>query len=56
LRGIAGLKPDLVLADITPPGRSGLDLIKELPAVERRIRILVVSMHDTGAHCASRTR
>jgi DNA-binding NarL/FixJ family response regulator len=50
LRDIPGRKPDLVLVDITLPGRSGLDLIKELRAADRDLRILVVSMHDEALY------
>jgi DNA-binding NarL/FixJ family response regulator len=50
LRDIPRLKPDLVLVDITLPGKSGLDLIKELRAVDRGIKILVVSMHDEAVY------
>ena len=50
LRDIPGRKPDLVLVDITLPGRSGLDLIKELRAADRDPRILVVSMHDEALY------
>jgi DNA-binding NarL/FixJ family response regulator len=50
LRAIPGRKPDLVLVDITLPGKSGLDLIKELRAEDRRIRILAVSMHDEAVY------
>ena len=46
LQAIARLKPDLVLVDITLPGKSGLELIKELRSRKSRARILVVSMHD----------
>lgn len=37
---------DLVLADITMPGRSGLEFIKDTQAAHPRLPILVVSMHD----------
>lgn len=37
---------DLVLSDITMPGRSGLEFIKDLQALHPRLAILVVSMHD----------
>lgn len=40
------LRPDLVLADITLPGRNGIELIKDLRAVAPALPILVVSMHD----------
>jgi DNA-binding NarL/FixJ family response regulator len=40
------LKPDLVLVDITLPGRNGLELIKDLRAVDPALPILVISMHD----------
>lgn len=38
--------PDLVVTDLTLPGRSGLDLIKDLIALRPELRILVISMHD----------
>lgn len=37
---------DLVLTDISMPGRSGLEFIKDLRAVHLDLPILVVSMHD----------
>lgn len=37
---------DLVLTDITMPGRSGLEFIKDLQATHPDLPILVVSMHD----------
>lgn len=37
---------DLVLSDITMPGRSGLEFIKDLHALYPDLAILVVSMHD----------
>jgi DNA-binding NarL/FixJ family response regulator len=50
LQAIARLKPDLVLVDITLPGKSGLELIKELRSRDRKVRILVVSMHDEALY------
>jgi DNA-binding NarL/FixJ family response regulator len=50
LQAIARLKPDLVLVDITLPGRSGLELIKELRSRNRKVRILVVSMHEAALY------
>jgi len=38
--------PDLVLVDITLPGRSGLELIKDLQSVRPTLPTLVISMHD----------
>lgn len=38
--------PDLIVADLTMPGRGGLDLIKDLVVLHPGIRILVCSMHD----------
>lgn len=43
-------KPDLVLTDLTMPGRSGLEFIKDLKAAEPGLTILVVSMHDEVVH------
>lgn len=38
--------PDLVLTDITLPGRGGVELIKDLLAANPELPVLVVSMHD----------
>ncbi|HVU25741.1 MAG TPA: response regulator transcription factor [Opitutus sp.] len=37
---------DLVLTDITMPGRSGIEFIKDVIAMHAELPILVVSMHD----------
>jgi len=50
LRAITRLKPDLALVDITLPGKSGLELIKELRAGKSNVKILVVSMHDEAIY------
>src|SRR5580765_5236391 len=46
LRKIAKGKPNLILTDITMPGRSGTEFIKDVLALYPGIPILVVSMHD----------
>lgn len=46
LERIAEAKPDLVVTDVTLPGRSGLDLLKDLIAMQPGIRVLLVTMHD----------
>ena len=43
-------KPDLVLADITLPGKNGLELIKDLLAALPGIAVLVISMHDESLY------
>ena len=46
----ARLKPDLVIVDITLPGRSGLELIRDLHAVHPGALVLVVSMHEESLY------
>jgi DNA-binding NarL/FixJ family response regulator len=46
LEKVCLLKPNLVLADITLPGRNGLELIKDIQALEAGVAVLVISMHD----------
>jgi DNA-binding NarL/FixJ family response regulator len=46
LQWLATQGADLVLTDMTMPGRSGLDFIKDLQALHPTLPILVVSMHD----------
>jgi DNA-binding NarL/FixJ family response regulator len=49
---IARTKPDLVLVDISLPGKSGLELIKEIRSVDRTVKLLVISMHDEALYAA----
>jgi DNA-binding NarL/FixJ family response regulator len=46
LGSIKPAKPDLVLADITMPGKNGLEFIKDLQAAHPDLPILVISMHE----------
>ena len=39
-------KPDLLLTDLTLPGRGGIEFIKDLNVLHPDLSILVVSMHD----------
>ena len=41
---------DLLITDLTMPGRSGLDFIKDIHALYPELPILVVSMHDELIH------
>jgi DNA-binding NarL/FixJ family response regulator len=47
---IPSTKPDLVLADITMPGKSGLEFIKDMKAHYPEIPILVISMHSESIY------
>lgn len=39
-------KPDLIITDLTMPGRNGLELIKDLGATHPELPIIVLSLHD----------
>ena len=43
---IRALKPDLLLTDLSLPGKSGLDLLHDLRASHLDLPTLVISMHD----------
>lgn len=50
LNCIATAKPDLVLMDISLPGRNGLELIKDLQSLHPELPVLVLSMHDESLY------
>lgn len=50
LEKVGELQPDLVLLDITLPGKSGLELIKDIHAMYPQTTILVISMHDESLY------
>jgi len=50
LRGLAELKPDLVLIDISLESGNGIDLIKSIKAKYEDLPILVISMHDESLY------
>src|SRR6516162_10235565 len=50
LDAVAESEPDLVLADITLPGKSGLELIKDIKAMRPGLPVLVISMHDESLY------
>lgn len=50
MRELARCKPDLVLTDLTMPGRGGLELIKDMQAMDALVAVLVVSMHDEAIY------
>ena len=50
LEALSKLKPDLVLVDITLPGKNGVEFIKEARAMQPELRVLVMSMHDESLY------
>lgn len=47
---IESLWPDLVLMDISLPGKSGLEAIKDIQALAPGLAVLVLSMHDEALY------
>ncbi len=43
---VESVSPDLVLTDLTMPGRNGLEFIKDLAATHPELPIIVLSLHD----------
>lgn len=50
VREIAKLSPEIVLVDIGLPDKNGLELIKEIRRGNKKIKLLVVSMHDEALY------
>lgn len=50
------LKPDLVLTDISLPGRDGLELTKDLLAIRPELPVLVLSMHEESLYAGRALR
>ncbi len=46
MKALELLKPDLVLMDLSLPGKSGLELLKDFRAMSPRTPVLMISMHD----------
>lgn len=46
LQVILALKPDVVIADVSMVGRSGIELIKDLKRFQPNVGVIVLSMHD----------
>jgi two-component system response regulator NreC len=44
------LRPDVVLLDLTMPGTSGFDALRELVTIGPEVRVLVLTMHDDPAY------
>lgn len=42
--------PDLVLADISMPGKSGLEFIKDMQVLHPTVPVLILSMHDESIY------
>lgn len=47
---VGSLQPDLVITDLSLPGRNGLELIKDLAALYPGLPVIVLSMHDEMAY------
>ena len=47
---VQSLQPDLVLVDLTLPGKSGLEFIKDMQALHPALAVLAVSMHDESVY------
>jgi DNA-binding NarL/FixJ family response regulator len=50
LQAVESFRPDLVLMDISLPGKSGLEAFKDLQAGTAGLAILVISMHDESLY------
>lgn len=47
---IPQIKPELVIVDISLKGYNGIELIKNIKALDQKIQVLVLSMHDESVY------
>ena len=50
MAAVEKLKPDLAVVDFTLPGKSGLELVKDLKALHPDLSILAISMHNEALY------
>lgn len=50
LAALSSTVPDLVITDLSLPGKSGLDLVKELAESHAELPVIVLSMHDEAIY------
>lgn len=50
MEAVKKLAPDLALVDVTLPGKSGLELVKDLKVMHPHLLILAISMHDESLY------
>lgn len=50
LSEISKCSPDLIVTDMTMPGRGGMEFIKDVKTLHPNLPVLVVSMHDEMLH------
>jgi DNA-binding NarL/FixJ family response regulator len=50
LEKVQALEPELVLTDISLPGKNGLELTKDILAMQPGVLVLVISMHDESLY------
>lgn len=46
MQAVEKLHPDLLLLDMSLPGKGGLELLKDIRAIAPRTPVLIISMHD----------
>jgi two-component system, NarL family, invasion response regulator UvrY len=46
IRFLSGRKVDVVILDISMPGRSGMDIIQDLKKIRSEVKIIMLSMHQ----------
>jgi DNA-binding NarL/FixJ family response regulator len=56
LQRVRGMEFDVLLLDLSMPGRSGMELIKQLKSERPRLRILVLSMHGEQQYAVRAVR